>query len=134
MTGGLVMDSLREGQSAAYRFELFGRGVDVWCVRLQASDEATARLQGVLTRDETERATRFRFDHLRRSFVLSRGTLRILLGRYLGIGPQDVEFSYGSKGKPSLRTFSTFNFNVSHSGSVMAISFTVGCEIGIDVE
>lgn len=120
--------------TAASSLELSGRTIDVWPVRLEASVETTERLQRVLTPDEAERVSRFRFDHLRSSFVLSRGALRLLIGRYLHIAPQDVEFSYGSKGKPRLAASTGLDFNASHSGALALFAFTLGCEIGADVE
>ena len=114
--------------------ELRGRAVHVWPVSLYGEDSVVERFQGFLAGDEMDRAERFRFAHLRRSFILARGVLRILLGRYLNAAPGDIEFSYGSKGKPALRTDHRLRFNASHSGDVALFAFTMDCEIGVDVE
>ena len=43
-----------------------------------------------------------------------------------------VEIRYGPNGKPVIQ--GPVRFNVSHSGSVAAFAFAVGCELGLDVE
>jgi len=115
-------------------YELIGRAVHVWPVSIQAPDSTVESFRRLLAPDETERAARFRFEHLRSSFILARGALRILLGRYLKSPPQDLTFSYGSKGKPTLRRPASLQFNASHSGDLALFAFTMDCEIGVDVE
>ena len=83
-------------------YELTGRAIAVWPVSTQAPDAVVERFRSFLAPDEMERAARFRFEHLQRSFVLARGALRVLLGRYLNMRARDLQFRYGSKGKPSL--------------------------------
>ena len=120
-------------------YELTGRAVHVWPVSTHAPDAVIEQFRFLLTPDETDRAGRFRFDHLRRSFILARGALRVLLGRYLNIAPGGIEFSYGSKGKPALAApglpqFNVLQFNASHSGDLALFAFTMDCEVGVDVE
>jgi 4'-phosphopantetheinyl transferase len=115
-------------------FELAERAVHVRAVRLIAPDAVVARFASLLTPDEQGRAGRFRFEHLRRSFTLARGALRILLGRYLNIDPAAIRFVYGEKGKPSLAEPSRIRFNASHSGDLALYAFTPDCEVGVDVE
>src|SRR5581483_3578226 len=115
-------------------FKLAERTVHVWPVRTVASIAVVARLELALAPDERDRAARFRFDRLRHSFVLARGALRILLGRYLNVSPASIQFTYNSKGKPALAAPTCLNFNASHSGDLTVFAFTAGCEIGVDVE
>ncbi len=115
-------------------YEFTGRAVHVWPVLTQAPDAVVEHFQLLLAPDETDRAGRFRFDHLRRSFILARGALRILLGRYLNTAPGGIEFGYGSKGKPALAARNALQFNASHSGDLALFAFTTDCEIGVDVE
>ena len=63
------------------------RHVHVWVLRTSVSDSLAAKFEPLLMADEKERAARFRFDHLRRSFIVTRGTLRCLLGYYLDVHP-----------------------------------------------
>jgi 4'-phosphopantetheinyl transferase len=87
-----------------------------------------------LAKDELDRADRFRFAHLRESFVIARAGLRCLLGRYLDICPADLRFIYGSKGKPALESAAGVQFNMTHSGRLAAVAITANCPIGVDLE
>lgn len=108
--------------------------IDVWAVRLLAPEHAVDLFRRILSPDECVRASRFRFDHLRRSYVISTGSLRALIGRYLGTDPARVRFEFGQKGKPRVASNQELCFNASHSGSLGLFAFTVGCELGVDVE
>jgi 4'-phosphopantetheinyl transferase len=110
------------------------REVQVWAIWLTASEAALAFYHSTLSLDECERAERFSFENLRRSYVLSRGGLRILLGHYLGCLPSEIELVYGPKGKPALRQETRIRFNTSHSGQMALYAFTCDSELGVDVE
>jgi 4'-phosphopantetheinyl transferase len=110
------------------------RDVQVWAIWLTASEAALAFFHSTLSLDERDRAERFRFENLRRSYVLSRGGLRILLGHYLDCPPNEIKLLYGPKGKPALREETRIQFNTSHSGQMALYAFTRDCELGVDVE
>jgi 4'-phosphopantetheinyl transferase len=114
--------------------KLEGRSIRVRAVRLEAPSEITAQFEKLLSPDERERARRFRFDHLRDAFTLARGALRVILGGYLGVPPGAIPFRYGAKGKPALDLPRLLDFNMSHSGALAVYAFTLGCELGVDVE
>jgi 4'-phosphopantetheinyl transferase len=111
------------------------REVHVWFVELARSGASVEACFRSLSADERERASRFRFEHLRTGFTLSRGILRVLLGRYVGIEPERIRFAYGPRGKPRLAFPETpLEFNLAHSGRFAAYAFAVGCEPGVDIE
>ena len=120
--------------SSACSSELCGNEVHVWSVGTQAEDAIVQRLEAVLSPDEKHRAARFRFPHLRQSFVITHGVLRCLLGRYLGLDPAGLRFDYGSRGKPALISAAHIEFNAAHSSGLAAFAFTLGCPIGVDLE
>lgn len=99
---------------------------EVWRIDLRGAGDLAA----VLSPDETERADRYRFEHGRRSFVVTRGVLRTLVGARLGVPPGEVVFGYGPKGKPFVEGLS---FNVSHAGDVALVAIGPG-QVGVDVE
>jgi 4'-phosphopantetheinyl transferase len=116
--------------------------VHVWCAPLdqeQANVEAFFRF---LSPDEQERAGRFYFARDRQHFIVGRGVLRSILGRYLDLEPRACIFSYGSKGKPSLAPELVkgvpqavdLRFNLSHSGGLALFAFTYGRDLGVDIE
>ena len=87
--------------------------------------------------DEKERAARFRFERDREFFVAGRGILRELLGGYLKRPPPELQFQYGSEGKPCLSLEDwewPIRFNVSHSRGIALYAFSGGLEVGVDVE
>ncbi len=110
----------------------------IWRVWLDQQPPANlTRLRQLLSSDEQKRADRFYFPHHRERYTVARGTLRLLLGRYLDRPPESLTFSYGSQGKPTLTAVSTperLEFNVAHSENVALIGFIWGRPIGVDVE
>ncbi|MGA2592841.1 MAG: 4'-phosphopantetheinyl transferase superfamily protein [Bryobacteraceae bacterium] len=119
---------------ASYSFDLSGRIVHIWPVRTETPSSVAVSFEPYLSPDEKGRAAQFRFERHRNSFVVARGILRILLGRYLNIPPAGFLFRYGPKGKPAIAGSEGIDFNLSHSGSLAVFAFTAGCELGIDVE
>jgi 4'-phosphopantetheinyl transferase len=113
---------------------LCGPDVHVWVVSSGGSPLSLEALSATLSSDEKDRAESFQFEHLKRRFCISRGLLRFFLGTYLAIPPQDIEFSYGRYGKPSVAGVEGFQFNVAHSENVTVYAFAFGCALGIDVE
>jgi 4'-phosphopantetheinyl transferase len=108
--------------------------VHVWPVRLTASAAINCAYRTLLSNEETAQADRFAFEHLRRSYELSQGALRLLLGHYLECRPRDVEFTFGHRGKPAVRDYSRIRFNMAHSRGLALYAFTADCEVGVDVE
>lgn len=109
----------------------------VWRAWLDQQPTAhLARLRQLLSPDEQERAGRFYFPIHRERYIVSRGTLRILLGRYLNRPPETITFSYGPQGKPALDSDSgnRLEFNVTHSEQVALFAFIWEKPVGVDVE
>jgi 4'-phosphopantetheinyl transferase len=105
--------------------------VHVWRLELE---RPLATLIELLDTDELSRANRFYFERDRKHFVVARGFLRVLLGRYLDSDPKELKFTYGPYGKPSLPGDGLLRFNMSHSQGVALYAFTEGRDIGVDVE
>jgi 4'-phosphopantetheinyl transferase len=114
--------------------------IDVWLVSLEASP---AR-RSVLSKDERQRASRYRVSEARERFVVTRAALREILGRYAGLPPERLRFSYPcacgradcdpSSRKPRLDPETDLRFNVSHTKGLALIAVTSGREVGVDVE
>jgi 4'-phosphopantetheinyl transferase len=110
--------------------------LEVVTISLDAAFD-TVRAAAVLSRDERRRADRFARERDRRRFIVSRAQLRELLGARLRVPPEHVEFVYGPAGKPALATRfggTGLRFNVSHCDGIAAFAFTIGRDIGIDIE
>src|SRR5436190_17404897 len=108
--------------------------VHIWAIWLRAPREVSSAYRSLLLAEETDRADRFAFDHLRRRYEVSQGALRLLLAHYLKCHPREVAFTFGPKGKPAIRGTSRLRFNLSHSVDLALYAFASDCEIGVDVE
>ena len=108
--------------------------VHVWSVALDRSEKELGALGGMLTADELLRAAAFTVEDGRRRFVVARGALRALLGRYLDRDPAELRFAATANGKPRLDPRSLLQFNVSHSGSAAMIAVARETDVGVDVE
>jgi 4'-phosphopantetheinyl transferase len=121
------------------RLNPHGRDVHLWVIQLEASQDNFERSLSWLSPEESARAERFHFPRHQRAFVLGRAALRGLLANYLAMDPAEVGFVYGPQGKPSLAPPllcdpHSLRFNASNSGNLAAFAFTIGCEIGVDIE
>jgi 4'-phosphopantetheinyl transferase len=109
--------------------------VHVWRRTLAWSEAAAHRLEQCLAPDERDKMERFRFEKDRRRYLVGRGLLRSLLGRYLDVAPQELRFETTAAGKPHLASGQRqLQFNVSHSGEYVLIAIADGRAVGIDVE
>ncbi|HEV7371697.1 4'-phosphopantetheinyl transferase family protein [Arenibaculum sp.] len=106
--------------------------VDVWRVAMPAWRHSLGALAVHLDADERQRAAAFHFEKDRNSFVLARGVLRHLLGRYLAVPAAAVRIGTGGHGKPEVE--GPLEFNLSHSGELVLMAFALRRRVGIDVE
>lgn len=124
-------------QPAPTRLTLGPEDVHVWRVALDLGESVVQRLWQLLAPDERARAERYVFRKDRTHFLVARGLLRVLLGRYLRCHPQHLHFRYGPHGKPELAPDlggDTLRFNVSHSHGLALYAITLARDIGVDVE
>jgi 4'-phosphopantetheinyl transferase len=111
--------------------------VHVWAAALDLPSHEIEDLSSILSDAERDRAERFRFARHRNRFIAGRGLLRTVLGEYLTCAPEQLEFSYGPFGKPSLRGSSArggLQFNLAHSEDLALLAVTRAGAIGVDVE
>ncbi|MEM7770006.1 MAG: 4'-phosphopantetheinyl transferase superfamily protein [Cyanobacteria bacterium P01_A01_bin.37] len=111
--------------------------IHIWRASLACSDRQQECYRSMLSQREHQRAARLQFEHLRHRFVACRGMLRALLGRYLAIAPEQIQFIYGAHGKPTLndsRHPLPLSFNLSHSNDLALFAFCRSGALGVDVE
>ena len=93
------------------------------------------RLLGYLDEHEVSKYNRFRFQKDRDSYLVVHGLLRLILGNYLEIRPEEVTLEYNAFGKPLLSGHDpNIYFNLSHSADLSALIFDLGNPAGIDIE
>jgi len=108
--------------------------VHLWKVGLNCQDKSIEGLLNTLSVDEIAKAERFYQKKHRQGFIIARGLLRVILGRYLALKPSSLIFRYSAKGKPSLaKTSLKLSFNLSHSENLVIYAVSLQ-EIGVDLE
>lgn len=111
----------------------------VWRVELDSLTNRYAAFLALLDEDEQKRGARFHFDRDRESYTITRGALRLILGKYLSADPKSIQFDYTQFGKPFLKKnhrkgSGKIHFNVSHSDRFALVAITEASEIGVDIE
>ncbi len=92
-------------------------------------------LGDLLDPGERQRLGRLRGEGDGERFLLGRGALRLILGRWLGRDPAGLVLAAGPNGKPELRLPPPApRFNVSHSGDLILLGFHPQRPVGVDVE
>ena len=117
--------------------QLHENEVHVWRASLIVPEFVREELQGVLAKEEVERAARFHFEIERNHWIVARAILRILLSTYANTAPGQLQFSSNAYGKPFLtfpRLSHQLQFNVSHSQDLALYAFTLKRRVGIDIE
>jgi 4'-phosphopantetheinyl transferase len=117
--------------------QLRAEEVHVWRQKLDLPPTSVEQFGVFLTADEQNRARRFHFEVDRTEFVVSRGTLRALLGSYQCTPAGELRFAYSEYGRPRLADNANsepIEFNISHSGGVVLLAFSRLHSLGIDVE
>lgn len=108
--------------------------VQLWHARTVGVGDELAAL---LTDTERCRAERFLFAANRNEFVLGRAMLRLILARHRDVSPHEIELQLGRFGKPELAgawSRPRAHFNVSHSAGLVVAAFSLGGDVGVDVE
>ena len=109
--------------------------VHVWRASLDCSPAELSRLETCISADELARAKRFISQTDRNHFLAARGILRELVGRYARVSPAQIQFRYGTNGKPELESNGfALQFNVSHSSGLAVFGFSRERRLGVDVE
>lgn len=121
---------------AGRQLSLAENEVHLWGIELDAVASGEPRWRTVLSPDEVARADRFHFARDRQNFTATRALLRMVLGSYVGCDASKLTFIYSDKGRPLLGANYALplRFNVSHSGTRAVLAFSLGRDVGIDVE
>ncbi len=109
----------------------------IWYTDLDLPQEEIEKLAKILSEDEINRANRFVFPHHRKHFIVARSTLRIILSSYVRLSPEQIQFNYSPKGKPSMAPSCNqerITFNLSHSDTLALYGIRRGHPIGVDIE
>jgi 4'-phosphopantetheinyl transferase len=112
--------------------------VRVWQVPLDRPPGEVEQAWALLAADERERAARIVFERDRVRYVVARAGLRRILGRWLGVEPASLRFTYSPAGKPALDPTGLNGpppqFNLAHSHDLALVAVTPEVAIGVDLE
>jgi 4'-phosphopantetheinyl transferase len=109
-------------------------GVHAWWRELADAHEVDPTMAVLLSDAERARAARFGTPLLRARYVTGRATLRLLLGRWLGIDAARVPIARGRRGRPFVDAGGAPDFNVSHTRDAAVIALSTTRVIGVDLE
>ena len=109
--------------------------IQIWRVNISTFLPSLIQFQTLLEAEEMKKMQRYQQEKDRKTRIISRAVLRILLGRYLSVNPTDIRFNSTQNQKPVLQNLNpqNLNFNVSHSGDWILIALALN-PIGIDLE
>ncbi len=112
--------------------------VDVWLFPIaELTDDKRIEYETILIADERAHASRYLVQHARDQFVAARALLRTRLSAYTGEATECWRFDRNAYGRPHLSApfrYRDIRFNVSHTEGLVACGFTLGRELGVDVE
>jgi 4'-phosphopantetheinyl transferase len=109
--------------------------VHIWLASLTATPGSLRSCWEILDENERARALAFRFPRPRERFVIARGILRQILGRYFRQPPASLRLATEAHGKPFLAdNVLDLRFNIAHSEDLALVAVSQAREVGVDVE
>ncbi len=111
--------------------------IEVCYLDLTKASAAITMLWPLLSVTEKEKALAYRFANDRNRFILGRGAIRRWVGQRLNIKAEDLRIVENEYGKPMVSpemNFAKIDFNISHSGDLIALALGTDRPIGIDIE
>lgn len=110
--------------------------VDLWLTNISQPASVLSLLYKILSSEERAKANRQVTPELVNRFIVARGLLRVLVGRYLDEAPETIRFSKNRYGKPGLAEefAGRCMFNKSHSRDLLLFGFAESRDIGVDLE
>ncbi len=105
-----------------------------WHADLAANDAAWGPAEAALSGAERARQARFRTGALRQTYGRAHGFLRAVLGKYINLSPNEIEFTAELRGKPALPAPRRVQFNLSYRAGRALLAVSDRCAVGADVE
>jgi len=115
----------------------FYEGTHIWHISVSENLPGLPYYLTLLKPEEIERANRFHRQKDHDRFVISRAVMKQLLGRYLILPAEAIEFVSGENKKPYIKNYTLgqgLHYNMSHSNDAIVLAVEGGYPIGVDVE
>ena len=104
----------------------------IWLVNIaKETSLCRAKYLDLLTLPELEKSNKFRKRSDSDRYIVTRVILRLILASYVGLKPEDLQFSKNTAGKPELAGGP--HFNLSHAGQYIVLACSAS-PVGIDLE
>jgi 4'-phosphopantetheinyl transferase len=112
-----------------------GEDVDIWHINIPSFINHISKFKILLNDDEMDRAQRYRQEKDRNRFLIARGTLRIILSKYLRLPSNAIQIAIGKNKKPFVHSSDaiSLHYNTTHSGDLILIAIS-RTALGIDIE
>ncbi|MGZ8191242.1 MAG: 4'-phosphopantetheinyl transferase family protein [Methylococcaceae bacterium] len=108
--------------------------IELWYGEFNACNKNYHRYWCVLDEVEKVRAGNIKNTLLRNYYVETHGRLRNLLAQILNEPPEKIRINTTEHGKPYLVDNPELVFNISHSANILAITVSLNCQLGVDIE
>lgn len=119
--------------------KLNSNNLHLWSAVLDEHFESIEYFQAYLSPHEMDRAERFKTEKAKAHFIIGRGILKEILGRYLEIEASKINLTYEKLGKPHLEPalqniIPGLTFNLSHSNGMIMCGVSKDQWLGVDLE
>jgi 4'-phosphopantetheinyl transferase len=120
--------------------QLRGSDVHVWLGFLQRITDGPLlnHYRALLSVEERNRESRFRFPDDRHSYLVAHAMLRIVLSRYAPTLPQEWQFATSEHGRPEIANIDAslgqLHFSLSRTHGLVVVAVTRAPAVGIDAE
>jgi 4'-phosphopantetheinyl transferase len=121
--------------------------VDIWLIWSDVPTSVITGLAAVLDDTERTRADALTVALHRRRFTVAHGAARLIIGRSLGVPPEQIRWHHGPHGKPEVAgtpdpaqpadlsgTWAGLHVSLSHSGDLAMLAVTRRRRVGVDVQ
>lgn len=126
------LDDIKWTGAALCRFTT-GNNADIWRICVSENLAFCNSFLAAMQPEEISRANRYFYTADRNRYIISRGALRSILGKYLNQPPASIKFGVGINKKPYIINNDEVHFNVSHSGNWVLLAIA-NSAIGADTE
>lgn len=120
---------------------LFGFPVETWVARIGPDEAAAHRVLALLSTEERQQLASMVSPVIQRQYAAGRALTRLALSARLSMPARRVPVSIDDNGRPYLRAGGRstggragIDFNLSHSGNLVALAVGSGLRIGLDIE
>lgn len=133
MTAVSRNSTILHGGLAEYQVKVCMISVYFFEINMDICDELFSQLKGFVSAKKVERAVKMRFSIDRALTVCTETVVRLLACTDLGVKNCDIIFVEDEYGKPFLKDYPDFHFNVSHTRDALVVAVSDD-EVGVDIE